>query len=72
MPAEYEHTHSYIFDMFNNASHWPKQVIVSYKYEVENEEDISRGLYLLYALGRLVTLASNIALPPATIPWLLQ
>jgi hypothetical protein len=58
LPKAYESTHGYIFDMFNNASHWPKEVVVSYKYEVENDEDISRGLYLLYALGT----------PPITLP----
>ena len=34
-----------------NFTSWPKHLLVRYQWQTENDVDLDRGLYLLFAIG---------------------
>ena len=48
----YLHQHQAMIAEFKNASHWPKHLLVRYRFKTENDVDLDRGLYVLFIAGR--------------------
>jgi hypothetical protein len=51
-PLSYQHQHASLVSEFRNETHWPKHLLVRYHYKTENDVDLDRGLYVLFAAGR--------------------
>lgn len=51
LPEEDRRHHAGLVAEFANATHWPKHLLVHYRWQVQHEVDEDRGLTLLFAAG---------------------
>lgn len=50
-PAHYKDLHPLLATELKNVTHWPKHVLLRYEWITENDVDLDRGLYVLFAIG---------------------
>uniref|UniRef100_A0A7R9W1U5 Transmembrane 9 superfamily member n=1 Tax=Chlamydomonas euryale TaxID=1486919 RepID=A0A7R9W1U5_9CHLO len=53
-PISYEHMHKPLVEEWQNASAWPKHLLIKYKFQSEHEVDLDRGIYVLMVMGLTV------------------
>ena len=63
-PVSYQHSHTQLVEEFKNESHWPKHLLIQYRFHAEHEVDLDRGLLLLMPLGALVCMSCCMLLQP--------
>ena len=51
VPLRYLHQHQGLLDEFRNISHWPKHLLVHYRFKSQHPVDLDRGLYVVFAAG---------------------
>ena len=51
MDREDQRQHAELVRDFLNATHWPKHLLVHYRWDVQHEEDEERGLLVLFSGG---------------------
>ncbi|GAB4821900.1 hypothetical protein N2152v2_008946 [Parachlorella kessleri] len=51
LPEEDQRRHAELVAEFANSTHWPKHLLVYYRWQVQHEVDQERGLTLLFAAG---------------------
>ncbi|KAG2430751.1 hypothetical protein HYH02_013590 [Chlamydomonas schloesseri] len=56
-PEEYKQRHPVLVAELHNVTHWPKHVLVHYRFDTRNDVDLDRGLYVLFPVGLLAVLA---------------
>ena len=44
--------HRVLVAELKNITHWPKHVLLRYEWMTENDVDLDRGLYVLFAAGK--------------------
>eukprot|EP00798_Chlamydomonas_sp_ICE-L_P006710 gene6710-3380_t len=49
-PDAYIKNHAQLVNEFKNTTHWPKHLLVRYRFNTQNDVDLDRGLYLLLQL----------------------
>eukprot|EP00899_Mesostigma_viride_P027498 jgi/Mesvir1/7933/Mv11855-RA.1 len=52
----YAALHVDLEEQYRNATHWPKHVLVSYRWVQASEVDLNTGLYVLFGAGLLASL----------------
>lgn len=50
-PEEYKQRHPVLVSELHNVTHWPKHVLVHYRFDTRNDVDLDRGLYVLFPIG---------------------
>lgn len=46
--------HPQLVEEFHNSTHWPKHLLLRYRWKVRNEVDGDRGLTVMFALSSFV------------------
>mmetsp|Transcript_29464 Transcript_29464/g.83099 ORF Transcript_29464/g.83099 Transcript_29464/m.83099 type:complete len:241 (-) Transcript_29464:66-788(-) len=54
-PRSVVENHKQLDEEFRNATHWPKHLLVRYRWTTISEVDVDNGLYVLFGSGLLVT-----------------
>lgn len=60
MPVEYVERHAEVVRNYQNSSHWPKFIVIRYKWQEQAEVDVALGLYVLF--GSSVALTTLLAI----------
>ncbi|PNW88892.1 hypothetical protein CHLRE_01g049450v5 [Chlamydomonas reinhardtii] len=55
-PEEYKQRHPVLVSELHNVTHWPKHVLVHYRFDTRNDVDLDRGLYVLFPIGLIAVL----------------
>ncbi|KAK9811472.1 hypothetical protein WJX72_004453 [[Myrmecia] bisecta] len=55
VPLAFLAMHQELVDEFHNATHWPKHLLVQYRWTQAGMVEVTRGLYLLFTAGLLAT-----------------
>ncbi|GIL55624.1 hypothetical protein Vafri_11157 [Volvox africanus] len=71
-PEEYKQHHPILVEELRNVSHWPKHVLVHYRFDTRNDVDLDRGLYLLFPAALLAVLVLCISALRGVQPKLAQ
>ncbi|WIA28912.1 hypothetical protein OEZ86_011436 [Tetradesmus obliquus] len=56
LPDELLMKHAALYEDYKNTTHWPKHVLVHYRWHDEGDVDFNKGLYVLLATGLLLFL----------------
>ncbi|KAK9805044.1 hypothetical protein WJX73_006255 [Symbiochloris irregularis] len=56
VPQQYLITHHALITEFSNASHWPKHLLLDFKWRHEEPINADAGLYILFIAGLLVAM----------------
>jgi hypothetical protein len=51
LPDELLLKHATLYEDYKNTTHWPKHVLVHYRFHDEGDVDFNKGLYVLLATG---------------------
>jgi hypothetical protein len=51
LPDDLLMKHATLYEDFKNTTHWPKHVLVHYRFHDEGDVDFNKGLYVLLATG---------------------
>lgn len=51
LPDELLMKHAALYEDYKNTTHWPKHVLVHYRWHDEGDVDFNKGLYVLLATG---------------------
>jgi hypothetical protein len=51
LPDELLMKHATLYEDYKNTTHWPKHVLVHYRFHDEGDVDFNKGLYVLLATG---------------------
>ncbi|KAK9826276.1 hypothetical protein WJX74_005195 [Apatococcus lobatus] len=67
LPREYQRSHGLVVSEFQNASHWPKHLLVRYRWDERSSINDSLPLYISFLFGFLM--AAVVILPwPSVSP----
>eukprot|EP00271_Cylindrocystis_brebissonii_P005075 TRINITY_DN17015_c0_g1_i1.p1 TRINITY_DN17015_c0_g1~~TRINITY_DN17015_c0_g1_i1.p1 ORF type:complete len:229 (-),score=43.51 TRINITY_DN17015_c0_g1_i1:1396-2082(-) len=55
MPDEFIERHVSVAEHFHNVTHWPKHILIRYRWEEEAEVDVTAGLFVLFGTGFVLT-----------------
>jgi hypothetical protein len=51
LPDELLLKHATLYEDYKNTTHWPKHVLVHYRFHDEGDVDFNKGLYVLLTTG---------------------
>ena len=63
LSSQYLREHQSLLMEFQNATHWPKHLLVHYTWKHTNPVDATGGLYLVFLLGMLPLKSTCFSLP---------
>ncbi len=65
-PIYLQHTDPHYVSQWRNATHWPKRILLAYKWETHNDIDLDRGLAVLLVAGMRVCACACVCVCVAT------